>query len=344
MKRFFLYTVLLLLLIGSYVTYSVYSSIYHHNIRQGLDDYTITIPSESSFEDVVTILTKQNLLKDVSSFADVAGWMRYKKDDVPSGVYDIQPEWNNRQLIGHLRSGNQAPTKVTFNNVRTIQELSGKLTAYLEPDSVSFLNTLMSDEKLSKLGLNSHNVMSLFIPNTYNFFWDVSSHDIINRMKRENDIFWSQQNRLQKAEALGLTKEEVYSLASIVEKESLRKDEKPIIAGLYLNRVNRGMLLQADPTVVFALGDFTIRRVLKKHLIYDSPFNTYINAGIPPGPIYMPSISSIDAVLNPKQHNYLYMCAKPGYNSEHAFAATSAGHAKNARAYHRWLDAEKIKK
>ncbi len=344
MKKFFLYIVFFLLLIGAYVGYTVYSAIYHQNINPDLKDYSITIPSKSSFTDVVTILTKQNILKDIGSFTNVAGWMRYKKDLVPSGVYEIQSEWNNRQLVGHLRSGNQAPTKVTFNNVRTIQELSGKLTTYLEPDSASFLRTLLSKETLTELQLDSQNVMSLFIPNTYNFFWDVSAQDIISRMKLENEKFWSKQNRLEKAEALGLTKEEVYSLASIVEKESIKTHEKPIIAGLYLNRIRSGMLLQADPTVVFGVGDFSIRRVLNKHLAIDTPYNTYIHPGIPPGPIYMPSISSIDAVLNPKDHDYLYMCAKPGYNSEHAFAASSAGHARNARAYHRWLDSEKIKK
>jgi len=344
MKRILFYLFLTLLAIGAYVGYAVYGSIYAQNINSDVEDYAVKIPSKSSFSDVVNILMSQNILKDSSSFINVAKWMRYNKDEVPSGIYKIQPEWNNRQLVGHLRSGNQAPTKVTFNNVRTVQELAGKLTAYLEPDSISFLNELLSSEQLNKLNLTEENVMSLFIPNTYNFFWDVSSQDIINRMKIENEAFWSKKDRRKKVEASGLTKEQVYSLASIVEKESIKNHEKPIIAGLYLNRIKKGMLLQADPTAVFALGDFSIRRVLKKHLAIDSPFNTYIYPGVPPGPIYMPSISSIDAVLNPKDHNYLYMCAKPGYNSEHAFAATSGGHAKNARAYHRWLDAEKIKK
>jgi len=344
MKRILFYLFLTLLAIGAYVGYAVYGSIYAQNINSDVEDYAVKIPSKSSFSDVVSILMSQNILKDSSSFINVAKWMRYNKDEVPSGIYKIQPEWNNRQLVGHLRSGNQAPTKVTFNNVRTVQELAGKLTAYLEPDSISFLNELLSSEQLNKLNLTEENVMSLFIPNTYNFFWDVSSQDIINRMKIENEAFWSKKDRMKKVEASGLTKEQVYSLASIVEKESIKNHEKPIIAGLYLNRIKKGMLLQADPTAVFALGDFSIRRVLKKHLAIDSPFNTYIYPGVPPGPIYMPSISSIDAVLNPKDHNYLYMCAKPGYNSEHAFAATSGGHAKNARAYHRWLDAEKIKK
>lgn len=344
MKRFFFYSFLLLLIFGLYVTYTVYTSIYNPNINPEAKDLAIKIPSNSSFADAYSILKSNAILKDTLSFYRVSKWMKYEKDMVPSGIYKIQPEWNNRQLIGHLRSGNQAPMKVTFNNVRTVQELSGRLTSYLEPDSLDFLNHLLDPEILNNLQLTPENVMSLFIPNTYNLFWDMSAEDIVDRMKKEHEIFWSKNERTQKAADLGLSKEEVYALASIVEKESIRSKERPIIAGLYLNRLKKGMMLQADPTVVFAVGDFTIRRVLLKHLKIESPYNTYKNTGLPPGPIYMPSIKSIDAVLNPQDHDYYYMCAKPGYNSEHSFASSAKEHERNANKYRSWLNAEKIKK
>jgi len=344
MKRIILIIFFLILLVGLGIVYTTYKWIYEPNVNTELKELSVKIPSNSSFSDVFDILKSKNIIKDTLSFKRIANFMKYNKDEVPSGVYQIQSNWNNRQLIGHLRSGNQAPMKVTFNNVRTIQELSGKLTSYLEPDSLEFLNYILSEEKLSELGYTSDNIMSLFIPNTYNFYWDMDSQDIIDRMKKEHDSFWSKNDRIQKATDLGLSKQEVYTLASIVEKESIRSNERPIIAGLYLNRLKRGIMLQADPTVVFAVGDFSIRRVLNKHLAFESPFNTYKNAGLPPGPIYMPSIKSIDAVLNPKEHDYLYMFAKPGYNSEHAFAKTVREHEQNANRYRSWLNKERIKK
>jgi len=344
MKRLILIILSFAFILGLGIVYTTYKWIYEPNINSEIKELSIKIPSKSSFNDVFEILKSKNILKDTTSFKRIANFMKYNKEKVPSGVYQIQAAWNNRQLIGHLRSGNQAPMKVTFNNVRTIQELSGKITSYLEPDSLDFLNYILNKQKLSELGYTPENVMSLFIPNTYNFYWDIDSEDIIDRMKKEHDSFWSDHNRIKKANDLGLTKQEVYTLASIVEKESIRNNEKPIIAGLYLNRLKRGILLQADPTVVFAVGDFSIRRVLNKHLAHESPFNTYKNAGLPPGPIYMPSIKSIDAVLNPAEHEYLYMCAKPGYNSEHAFAETDIEHARNANKYRAWLNKERIKK
>lgn len=344
MKRFLFYGFLFLLILGLGVTYYVYNSIYSPNINPEAEELAIKIPSKSSFLDAYSILKENKILKDTSSFLRVAEWMKYQKDKIPSGIYKVQAEWNNRQLIGHLRSGNKAPTKVTFNNLRTIQELSGRLTSYLEPDSLEFLNYILNQEKLDELQYTPENVMSLFIPNTYNLFWDMDSKEIVDRMKQEHKTFWSKNDRIQKAADLSLTKEEVYTLASIVEKESIRSNERPIIAGLYLNRLKKGMMLQADPTVVFAVGDFSIRRVLKKHLRTESPYNTYRNTGLPPGPIYMPSIKSIDAVLNPKAHSYLYMCAKPGYNSEHSFASTVREHENNANRYRSWLDKEMIKK
>ncbi len=343
MKRILSFLFFFLLIIGLIIGFTFYRSIYTPNINQDKEDLQLVIPSKSSFQDVYTQLRNGNYLLDSTSFFRIASLMKYNKAEVPAGRYQIQPNWNNRQLIGHLRSGNQAPTKVTFNNVRTVEELSGKLTSYLETDSLQFLQKLTAPSTLTELGLTRENVLSLFIPNTYNFFWDTEAEELISRMKSEHKKFWESNDRISKAEALGLTKEEVYTLASIVEKESIRNNEKPIIAGVYLNRLRKGMMLQADPTVVFAVGDFTIRRVLNKHLAVESPYNTYRNVGLPPGPIYMPSIKSIDAVLNPENHDYIYFCAKPGYNSEHAFAKTVSAHERNANKYRNWLNSERIK-
>jgi UPF0755 protein len=201
----------------------------------------------------------------------------------------------------------------------------------------------MDQEVLSELGYTPENIMSLFIPNTYQVYWNTSPQNLLKRLQVENDAFWAKKNRREKAKSLGLSTQEVYTLASIVEKESLVMDEKPIIAGVYLNRLKKGMLLQADPTVVFAVGDFSIQRVLNKHLAIDSPYNTYKNVGLPPGPICMPSISSIDGVLNAEKHNYIFFCAKPNSGGRHAFANTLAGHNRNAAIYRNWLQANQIR-
>jgi UPF0755 protein len=182
----------------------------------------------------------------------------------------------------------------------------------------------------------------MFIPNTYQFFWNTDPKDFLNRMKREHDKFWTKE-RLEKAKKIGLTPEEVFTLASIVEKETLAKEEKPVIASVYLNRLKRDMLLQADPTVVYAAKDFGIQRVLNKHLKIDSPYNTYKNKGLPPGPICMPDVGTIDSVLNAKDTDYLFFCAKPNGHGRHAFAKTNRQHVNNANRYRKWLNKNKIR-
>jgi len=205
------------------------------------------------------------------------------------------------------------------------------------------LNYLNEPEVRASRGFNDYNFMTLFIPNTYEFFWNTSKEGFLERMQKEHDRFWTER-RTKQAEALGLTKSEVYTLASIVEKESLKGSEKDTIAGLYLNRLRKGIKLQADPTVVYGIGDFTIRRVLNKQLAYDTPYNTYMHEGLPPGPIVMPNVTTIDKTLNAAKHNLIYMCAKPGYAGAHNFAATGAEHSRNARIYHNWLNKEGIMK
>jgi UPF0755 protein len=262
--------------------------------------------------------------------------------DVPSGRYLIKKGLSNRKLITKLRSKDQDALNLTFNNVWNIEELAGKLSKSLAADSIALLREFISQEMLSSNGLNKETALTLFIPNTYDIFWDIKPEQLVKRMANEKQKFWTKE-RLQKAQAINLNAEEVYTLASIVERESNNKQERPTVAGVYLNRLRIGDKLRADPTVVYANGDYTLRRVLFQHLNYDSPYNTYMYAGLPPGPIYMPSVNAIDAVLDHEKHEYFFFCAKPGYNSEHAFAKTAEQHQQNATTYHRWLTSEGIR-
>ena len=235
----------------------------------------------------------------------------------------------------------QIPVKVTFNHLRTKEQLAGKISTQIEADSIAIINQLSDTTFLIETGLNNDNVSCLFIPNTYEFYWNTSATEFLNKMQKEYDKFWNNE-RLKKAATIGLTKFEVSALASIVEMESYKKEERPIIARLYLNRLKKGMKLQSDPTIIFAVGDFTIRRVLTKDLKIDSPYNTYLHKGLPPGPICLPSINAIDAVLNASKNDYLFMCAREDFSGYHNFAKTSKEHSKNARKYRRALNKRKI--
>lgn len=339
MKKW-LYLFLILFLVAGAIGFIGYQKVFNPNLTK---DHTLYIPSESSFEDLSDIFKKENIIDNLSSFQQVAGWMNYGKSTIPSGKYHLKKGWNNKELISKLRSGNQDAVKVTINNVREIENLSAKFSTYLEVDSSELLRAIVSAENLKKYDADLGNIMTLFIPNTYEFWWDSKPEEIIERMAQEHTRFWDKDNRTAKADALGLTKREVYILASIVEKETQLNSEKQRIAGVYLNRLQRGILLQADPTVVFATRQFDLRRVLNKHLETDSPYNTYKNEGLPPGPIYMPGIKSIDAVLNAEKHKYLYFCAKPDNSGAHAFATNLIGHNKNAQRYWNWLRKNRIR-
>lgn len=339
----FIYALIFLIIAGLVFSYVVYGWIFNDNINDDLKSEYLLIPNGASYDDVFEMLKENEVLDNPASFDKVAQLMKYNKPEVKSGRYYIEKKYSNRKLIQVLRSGDQKPLNVTFNNIRTIPELAGAVSKYIEPDSLTLLNYLSDPEVRSVRGYNQYNFMTLFIPNTYEFFWNTSKEGFLDRMEKEHTKFWTQA-RIKKAEALGLSKEEVYALASIVEKESLRSYEKDTIAGVYINRLKQGIKLQADPTVVYGIGDFTIRRVLNKHLAYDSPYNTYMYEGLPPGPICMPNITTIDRTLNPAEHDYIFFCMKPGYNSEHSFAETDIEHGRNARRYHAWLNQQKIMK
>ena len=342
MKKF-LFVLFALFLISIAAGFYGYKTIFSPNVLIDKEVKIIIIPSGSEYNDVVAILRKEEILENEFGFDKLASWMGYEGSSVPVGRYTIKPGLSNKELISLLRSGRQTPVKVTFNNLRTKEDLAGKFSSYIELDSLELVNFFQDSDVQKSVGLNKETFLTLFIPNTYEFFWTVNKEDLLKRMQKEHAAFWSKKERETKAKKLGLTKEEVYTLASIVEKESQRNSEKPTLAGVYLNRIKLGMPLQADPTLVFALGDFGLQRVLNIHKEIDSPYNTYKYAGLPPGPIYMSGIPSIDAVLNRKDHKYLYFCSSPEVQGAHLFAESLTQHNANARRYHRWLNSRGIR-
>lgn len=322
-------------LVGLALAWKPYQAIYVKGVPDSLPEMFVNIPTGASFDDVAHILSGGGFIEDEASFRWVADKMSYTGKMRP-GRYQIQPGWNNRELIGHLRAGKQAPVMVVLTNERLPEDVAGKVSRFLETDSLELLQAFRNPALLQQHGLTAATLMSVFIPNSYEFFWNSTAESFLERMAREHNAFWSKDNRLAKAQALGMTPEQVYTLASIVERETLVNSEKPTIAGVYLNRLRIGMRLQADPTCVFATRDFTTRRVTQYHTKFNSPYNTYVYKGLPPGPISMASIASIDAVLNAEKHDYIYFCAKPDESGTHAFAVTYKAHLVNADRFHAW--------
>ncbi|MFB2117569.1 endolytic transglycosylase MltG [Parapedobacter sp. 2B3] len=326
--------------IGGTVAYKYYRSFFAPNVT--VDANYLYIYTHWDFEDVMTSIGELHAVEDTAAFRWAAVKMEYPSRVKP-GKYKLEPGMNNRTLINRLGGGFQEPVKLRFENVRLKENLASVLAKQLEPDSISFINLLNDDSLATHFGFDVRNFLSMFVPNTYEFYWNTSPAQFADRMHNEYEKFWTDERR-QKAEAINLDPQEVAVLASIVKGEALHTDEMPTIAGLYLNRLRKGMLLQADPTVIFANNDFSIRRVLYRHLRTDSPYNTYLYRGLPPGPIMMPSIASIDAVLNYKQHDYIYMCAKDDFSGYHNFAVTQAEHNINARKFQQALNERNIKR
>ncbi len=315
------------------VGFWVYNGVLGAGVPLQLENRFVEIPTGSSFYDVTEILYYQGVIKSRQTFVMLAKRMNYAKEKMRAGRFEVKPGWTLIQLIRHLRNGQQAPVELVLNNERLIENVAAKAAAFLEPDSLSILTVLRDQNYLNSIGYTPDDLMSLFIPNTYEFFWNSSPQQFVERMKKEHDNFWRKNNRIQKATALGMSPKEVYTLASIVEKETNQNAEKARIAGVYLNRLKIGMRLQADPTVVFATRDFETKRVTESHLKFDSPYNTYLYPGLPPGPISMASIASIDAVLNAESHNYIFFCSIGDESGLHAFAETLEGHNRNVAQY-----------
>ncbi len=330
------------ILIGLGVGYYFYQQIFGPNLSPIKTPYTLLIPRGASFDTVYHRLTRDSVLRNNKSFRLLAKWMHYDRPSVPSGRYVLKGSLSNYALISKLRIANQDPIRLTFSSARTYRELCGKLASPLSLDSLTLLVAMDSVIHDSTNQINRYNILCHFIPNTYLIYWDITPKKLLSRLFKERDKYWRSSQNKRALERLHMGPDEVCTLASIVEKESNLKEERPIIAGVYLNRLHRDIKLQADPTVVFASGNFGLRRILNKHLKIESPYNTYLHTGLPPGPICLPSRNAIESVLKAPEHDYIFFCAKPGYTGAHNFAKDLRGHAHNARIYRKWLNKEHI--
>ncbi len=341
--KIFVWLIVLLLVAGSAVAYMFYQAVYKKNVwTPDGKDVSIYIPTGSDFNNVNTILFENGLIIHRNNYKWWAEKRKYPELIKP-GRYIIKDGMNNKELVDLLRSGNQSPVNVIFNNNRDIYQLASKVGKQIEPDSAMLVDVILDTVRLNKYGLTPNTVSTIFIPNTYEIYWSISADGFIDRMYQEYQNFWNR-DRLEKARNLEMTIPEIVTLASIVEKETNDNTEKPLIAGVYINRLDKGWRLQADPTLVFALNDYSVKRVLNIHKDIDSPYNTYKYGGLPPGPICIPSISSIDAVLDYRNDGYLYFCANSDMSGSHVFARTARQHNKNAREYQKALDKMKIYK
>lgn len=300
----------------------------------------IYLPTGSSFEQAMDSLELKLSIDNIN----VLRWVAEKKNYpalIKPGRYIFEKGMSCNELINVLRSGKQSPVMVTFSNIKTIHELAGRVGGRIEADSAQIAAFLSDQENYRSDGFVRDNIISVFIPDTYEFFWSTGAGEFYTRMLKEYKRFWNPE-RIRKAQEKNLTQLEVSVLASIVDQEAAKTDEKPVIAGVYLNRLRRGIPLQADPTIKFALNDFGISRILYTHLQIDSPYNTYKHTGLPPGPIGCPAIDGIDAVLNAVPHDYLYFVAKPDFSGYHNFSRTLAEHNRYAAMYQRELNRRRI--
>jgi len=297
--------------------------------------YKLIIMQNVDKEGILKMLERDHVVQNRSSFSVAAQLLRFNK--AKKGKYIIHPGENNLALIRMLRKGQHYPITFTFNNIRTQPQFVNRVgnRFLFSPET---LDSLLNDTSyMAQFGVNQYNKLTIFIPNSYDFYYDITADEFIQKMYAEYRKFWTS-TRLKQAQNMNLSPSEVSILASIVEEENFNNKEKAIIAGLYMNRLKLNMLLQSDPTVKYAIGDFTLKRVRQHHTQIDSPYNTYRYLGLPPGPIRIPSISSIDSVLQYRHHNYIYMCAKEDFSGVHNFAVTLAEHERNAARYHRALD------
>jgi UPF0755 protein len=298
------------------------------------------IRSDSSYDDVIRQLEQTGWLKSTTTFSWLAEKKNYPARVLP-GRYRITDGMSNNELINLLRSGRQDPVQLTFNNVNNAFQLAGRLAEYIEADSASIIRLLTDTVIISEYGFSAETAVLMFLPDTYEFFWNTSAEQLLRRMQREYQRFWND-TRLEQAQVAGFTPMEIAILASIVQRETSKPDEMSRIAGVFMNRLQRGMPLQADPTVIHAIGEPDITRVLNHHLRIDSPYNTYLYAGLPPGPITIPEPRTIDKVLQYEEHHYLYFCALDDFSGYHAFARTYSEHLSNARRYQQALNRKRI--
>jgi len=329
---------------GSIFGYMIYKQIFAPNTKFNDDEVAVFVPTGSDFAKVQELV--KPYVEDMDRFNSVAEKKEYPTN-VKAGKFIIKRGANSNDIVNSLRQ--PQPVNIAFNNQETLERAVGRIASQIEPDSLTLLQAFTDKKFLEDNGFNEDNVLSMFIPNTYEFFWNTSATKVRDKMAKEYRKFWNEE-RQAKAKALNLTPLQVSALASIVHKETVKTDERPRVAGVYLNRLQKGMKLEADPTVIYAMkkqsGDFdqVIKRVLFKDLVIDSPYNTYKYEGLPPGPISMPDITAIDAVLNPEKHNYIYFCASVTNFGYHEFAVTPAQHEVNRQKYVAWVNKMGIKR
>ena len=332
---------LVISVLGISFSFYAYQMVYTPNILVDQDDRLLLVKEGNTFKDVQQELHDGEFVQDLISFSFLAKLMDYDEQIKP-GRYLLKRNMSNLRAIQLLKSGAQEPVRITFNNVRLIPELAEKITRNLGMTPQEFEAAVVQFAMTNSYGLNKENILVMFIPNTYQVYYNIVPEALVKRMYQEYENFWTDE-RKAKAKKIGLTPTEVSILASVVQAESVREDEAPTIAGLYMNRLKQGIPLQADPTLVFAVGDFTLKRILNVHKEIDSPYNTYKYAGLPPGPINMPEINSLEAVLDFKPSDYLYMCAKEDFSGRHNFTSDYKEHMNNAIRYQRALTIEQRK-
>ncbi len=328
---------ILFILVGGFLAWAIFSP----NAVKVKSQTYLYIPNGAVYGDVLDSLQYHEMLAHPQNFKEISKLMDYPTH-VYAGRYEIRPGMSNFDLIRLLRSGKQSPVRLVINKVRTKEDMAQLLSSYLEPDSNAFMAILNDSVFLKKADFNLDDALCAIIPNTYQFFWNTDAKSTFEKLLKERNKFWTEERRA-KADSLGLSPNEVYILASIVEEETNKYTEMPLIASVYLNRLNRGMKLGADPTIKFALKNFKLKRITWDELKVKSPYNTYRHKGLPPGPICTPSTKTIDAVLKAPETSYLYFTAKADFSGSHEFEKNYAEHLKNARAYHKALDKLNIK-
>lgn len=329
MRKFFISALLILVVCGAIAAYALYNMFYGPAVAE---EFTVRITPRTDYELVVEKVKKNSIydwaFEFYAEYLDLENALRV-------GTFVIEKDMSVMTIVRTLKYGASKTVRLTINNARTPEALATKIAAKTDINREEMIRTLRDSSLIAELGFDSAEAMfSIFLPNTYELPCDITPRSLVLRLKSESDKFWADPKRQEQLERIGFTQLEVMTLASIVHEETNAQSEMARIAGVYINRLNKDMLLQADPTVKYALGDPSIKRILKRHLKIDSPYNTYIHKGLPPAPIAMPDIVAIDAVLNYEHHDYIYFCARPEFDGKHNFAVTLKEHEANAKAYH----------
>lgn len=330
-RKIIWFVLLIVILFIAYCAWNIFGPVIHNP-----DKKYLYISTGSRYENVKEKLLKNDFISSTFWFDKIAGYADYPKK-VKAGKYKITNGMSLYHLVKMLRSGKQEPVNLVITKLRTKQDLAKKIASQFETDSLAVISFLEDPDSVAEFNVDTNNVMTIVIPNTYTYFWNTSVENIFRKLYKGEQDFWTSE-RKEKAGKLGLSPTQVYILASIVEEETTKENDKGNIASVYINRLKKGMRLAADPTVKFALNDFSLKRIYQKHLQFSSPYNTYLNAGLPPGPICTPSIKTIDAVLNSPETNYLFFVAKPDFSGYSNFASNYQQHQVFAKAYQKALD------